>query len=270
MTTNATLEHTTIAGFPALRAEPAERTPGTPTLVFLHGAFADHTAFEGWLGYVAAHGYPAVAASRRGRLGVGPDHAAGLTFDDYLADTLAVLDALGEEGERPVLVGHSLGGLVAQRLAEQGRARAIVLLASAPPSMLTAQRVALPHFGPNVPKIMSGKPFIVPDAACSVLALNKMPEAERPAIHAHLCHESGKVYRALMFGSVKVDAAKVEVPVLVAGGDEDRIISARLVRSTAKHYGVEPHVYEGHAHWLLAEPGWEQIADDVLTWLAAT
>jgi pimeloyl-ACP methyl ester carboxylesterase len=64
-------------------------------------------------------------------------------------------------GERPILVGHSLGGLVAQRVAELGRARAIALLAPAPPGVLTAQAIALPRFAPNVPRIMTGRPFIV-------------------------------------------------------------------------------------------------------------
>jgi alpha-beta hydrolase superfamily lysophospholipase len=67
---------------------------------------------------------------------------------------------------------------------------------------------------------------------------------------------------------VRVDASKVRVPVFVAGASDDRIISSRLARRTARHYGVEPHLYEGHGHWLLEEPGWERIADDVLAWLA--
>src|ERR1700724_1114730 len=112
-----------------------------------------------------------IAASRRGRLGVGPGRAAGLRFDSYVEDTAAVLGTLPG---KPILVGHSLGGLVAQRLAELGRARALVLLASAPPAMLTAQAIALPRFATNMPKIMTGRPFIVGADACSVLALNKV------------------------------------------------------------------------------------------------
>ena len=60
-----------------------------------------------------------------------------------------------------MVVGHSLGALLAQRLAELGRARAIVLIAPAPPGMLTAQSVALRHFVPQMPKIMTGRPFIM-------------------------------------------------------------------------------------------------------------
>ena len=191
-------------------------------------------------------------------------NAEGLTFDDYVDDTLAVIDAVGE---RPVLVGHSLGGLIAQRVAALGRARALGLLASAPPAALTAQASRAPEFAPNVPRIMTGRPFIVGNDACSVLALNQVPERGPPAIHAHLTHESGKVYRSMMMGTIRVKAGKVPVPVFVAGGTEDHIISTRLLRKTAHHYGVDAHVYEGRGHWILEEPGWEQVADDVLTWL---
>jgi pimeloyl-ACP methyl ester carboxylesterase len=264
---DVTAEDTVIAGFPAAVANPASGSEGNPPVVFLHGAFADHAGFGGLLRYFAGAGFPAIAASRSGRLGTGPARAAGLRFDDYIADTAAVLDTLPD---KPVLVGHSLGGLVAQRLAELGRARALVLLASAPPAMLTAQPIALQRFAPNIGKIMTGRPFIVGNDACSVLALNQVPPAQRPPIHAHLTHESGKVYRSLMFGTVRVNAAKVKVPVFVAGGTDDRIISARLTRKTARHYRVEPRLYPGHGHWLIQEPGWQAIADDVLSWLASS
>jgi pimeloyl-ACP methyl ester carboxylesterase len=262
------IEETTVAGFPAVHAAPGAGATATGTVLFLHGAFADEAGFAGWVDRFADAGYDAWAPARRGRRGVGPERAAGLGFDDYVADTLAVIDDLSP-ARPPVLVGHSLGGLIAQRVAEQGRAAAIALLAPAPPAMLTAQAVALPRFAPQLPRIMCGRPFIVGNDACSVLALNRVPEPERPAIHAHLTHESGAVYRAMMLGRVRVDAAKVRVPVLVASGPEDRIISPRLARRTARHYGAEAHSYPGRGHWLIQEPGWQEVADDVISWLTA-
>lgn len=259
-----TLEETTIAGFPAIVGRPIEPRPAAPPVVFLHGAFADHLSFRGWVRHFAQAGYRSVAASRRGRLGVSPERAAGLNFEAYVDDTLRVIEALGD---KPALVGHSLGGLVAQRVAERGHASALALLASAPPATLTAQAVALPRFAPNMPRIMAGRPFIVGANACSVLALNQMPEAERPAIHAHLTHESGKVYRSMMLGTIRVKAASVQAPVFVGGGAHDRIISPRLVRKTARHYGVGARMYAANGHWIIEEPGWENVADDVLAWL---
>ena len=66
------LEETTIAGFPATVGRPGRPHTGRPTVLFLHGAFADHEGFRRWLRRFAESGYPGVAVSRRGRLGVGP------------------------------------------------------------------------------------------------------------------------------------------------------------------------------------------------------
>lgn len=261
----STVVETTVAGFPALHGAPGSKTE-KPPILFLHGAFADHFTFERWVGAFADLGYETFAPARRGRAGVGPDRAAGLDFDDYVDDTRAVLATLDQP---PIIVGHSLGALIAQRLAAQGAARSIVLLAPAPPAMLTAQAVALPKFGPQMPKIMAGRPFVVGNNACSVLALNRVPEDARPPIHARLTHESGKVYRALMFGTVRVDASKVAVPVFVAGGTDDRIISTALTRKTAKHYGVQAHIYPNHGHWIVDEPGTDAVIRDVADWLAS-
>jgi pimeloyl-ACP methyl ester carboxylesterase len=257
------LSPTTLAGFPAIRIEGAK---GRPPLLFVHGAFAGNEPFAGWMKVLARQGWPGIAAARRGRQGVGPESAAGLTIADYVDDTLRVIDALGEA---PVIVGHSLGGLIAQKIAELGRCRAAVLLAPAPAGMLTAQPVALPALLPMFPKILLGQPVRPSCRTCETIVLNRMPVEDRGRIHDSLVHESGKVYREMIFGTFRVDAAKVGCPVLVMNGREDRVVSVALARQTAQRYGAELKLYEGHGHWLLEEPGFEALALDAGAWLDA-
>jgi pimeloyl-ACP methyl ester carboxylesterase len=209
-------------------------------------------------------GWRGVAVARRGRCGVGPERAEGLRIADYVEDTLRVIEALGE---LPVLVAHSLGGLVAQKVAEAGKCRGLVLLAPSPAAMLTAQPVALPAYLPMMPKILMGAPILPACSACERIALNCVPEAERAAIHDGFHFESGLAYREMIFGAVKVDPKRVQVPTLVLAGKEDRIVAEGLSRFTAERYGGTLKVYEGHAHWLLGEPGWERIAADAAAWL---
>src|SRR5262245_21158011 len=130
------IESTTVAGMPALRRAGA---PGRPTLLYLHGAFVTHEPWRPWLERLGARGWPGLAPARRGRLGVGPARARGLRIADYVEDTLRVIEALDPP---PVVIGHSLGALLAQKVAEAGRCRAIVLVSPAPAAMLTAQPVA--------------------------------------------------------------------------------------------------------------------------------
>jgi pimeloyl-ACP methyl ester carboxylesterase len=219
-----------VAGFPAIATAGA---PGRPPLLFIHGSFATHRCFAAWMELLAARGWGGVAAARRGRHGLAPERARGLTIADYLADTIAVMAAMDHA---PVLVGHSLGGLIAQKIAERGRCRALVLLAPAPAAMLTAQAVALPWLLPMLPGIFSGRSIIPSRRAAARIALNRTPEPDRRRIHGALVRESGQVYREMLLGAVKVDAAGVSCPVLVVGGHEDRIISRALLKRTAARY----------------------------------
>lgn len=259
----STASQFTIAGFPAIQAgSPSERPP----VLFVHGAFVDHVSFAPWIEYFGARGWYCVAASRRGRAGVGPDRANGLSIADYVEDTLKVADSLGQT---PIIVGHSLGGLIAQKLAELGKARALVLLAPAPAKALPAQPVALPAYLPMMPKIIAGRPILPSAKGCATIALNRMPAEACPALHATLVHESGKVYREMIFGTFKVDFSKIHCPSIVIGGREDRIVAPAIVSWTAEKLGVRAKIVEGHAHWLLEEAGWQEIAAEIADFLVA-
>jgi pimeloyl-ACP methyl ester carboxylesterase len=69
--------------------------------------------------------------------------------------------------------------------------------------------------------------------------------------------------------TASVDATKVKCPVLVIAGSEDRITPATVVEKIAKKY--EPSstykCFENHAHWVIGEPGWQDIAGFVAEWL---
>lgn len=254
---------TVIAGFPAIQTEGSS---ARPPLLFVHGAFVDHTGFGPWLDFFAARNWRGAAAARRGRAGVGPARAKGLSIADYVDDTLKVIAALGE---KPVVIGHSLGGLIAQQIAALGKAEAIVLLCPAPAAKLPAQKVALPTYLPMMPRILTGQPILPSAKGCATIALNRMPKEACPVLHAQLVPESGKVYREMIFGSYKVDFSRITCPAMVVGAAEDRIVAPELVEWTASKLGVAADIRSDHAHWLLEEPGWENIAGGVADFLAA-
>lgn len=253
---------TSLAGFPALRTASAN---DRPPLMFVHGAFATHQPFAPWMAALERAGWGGIAVARRGALGGGTaTSVAGLRIADYVEDTVKAIDALGEA---PVIVGHSLGGLIAQKIAELGKCRAAVLVASAPPGMLTPQPRSLPALLPMMPRILLGLPLRPGRATCEAIVLNCVPVAARARIYDGLVPESGKVYREMIFGTFRVDAGPVRCPVLVVGGGQDRIVSEALNRSTAKRYGAACRLYANHGHWLLEEPGFESVVGDVAAWL---
>jgi pimeloyl-ACP methyl ester carboxylesterase len=252
---------TRIAGFPAIAADGRRNRP---LVLMMHGAFSTHEVFRPWVRSFAEHGYRAVSVARRGRLGIGPANAEGLQFADYLEDSRLVIEALGE---KPVLVGHSLGGLLAQKLAEEDRCAAAVLVAPAPPRSLVPALDALTPLAPLLPAIILGRPVARPET-CERIALNRvMCPTERQRIRKGLVHESGAVFREMMLGRVRVDASKVRCPVRVIAARDDLVIPPRLAQLTAEQYGAELVIYENNGHWLVEEPGADEIASGVIEWL---
>jgi pimeloyl-ACP methyl ester carboxylesterase len=221
------------AGFPGLECDGrADR----PYLLLCHGSFSTHVPFARWLDLFAQHGWRAGAFSRRGRLGREPSGTAGVHIADYLDDTRRVVDALGEQ---PVIIGHSLGGLIAQKLAEEGRAAAAVLLAPVPPWPLVPQNEAVPAVMPHVPAIVAGQPFRPTYWSAVRLILNRVPQPDRRRIYDSLVHESGIVYREMTLGTVRVAPDKVRCPVCVIAASEDRVISPKLAASIADYYDAQ-------------------------------
>ena len=124
---------------------PASAAHATPIL-FVHGMW--HGAWcwaEHFLPYFAQHGYAAYALSLRGHgVSEGREKLRWTSLAKYVVD---VSQAAAEIKATPVLVGHSMGGMVVQKYLESHQAPAAVLLASAPPTGLGAAtlRVARRH-----------------------------------------------------------------------------------------------------------------------------
>jgi len=253
-----------LAGFPGSRAlgvEPRQETP----LVFVHGLWRTHRDFDPWLRRFSGAGFDCYAFSRQGRLGLPPARAAGLTFEAALEDTETVLDGLGG---KPILVGHSMGGLLVQKLAEAGRCRAAVLLAPASPKGADARppAAALPVLLAVLPDLVRGRPIAFSYRQASRVFLNAVPEADRRRAYEAGVPDSGLAARQVQ-GGIPVDPGRVDVPVLCLAGTEDRLVPVEGVRKVAARYHAELREYAGHGHFLMGEPGWEVIAVDVMSWL---
>ena len=111
--------------------------------------------------------------------------------------------------------------------------------------------------------------FVQHTSASLIIMENADPTARRDLeeFFERLVPESGRMAFDVAFAGVSVDATRIRSPMLVVAAREDRITPARMVRKIARKYRAELRVYDGHAHMLLLEPGWELIAGEVATWL---
>jgi len=256
-----------------MRLEVITRQPETdpkPTpLIFVHGAW--HGAWcwdEHFLPYFAEHGYAAHAVSLRGHGKSEVDKSLRLVrIRDYVDDVASVTEGLDTP---PVLIGHSMGGLVVQMYLEDHNAAGGVLLASDPvrgvlgTTLRTARRHPLPFLKANL--TWNLYPIVgTPDLARDAFFTEGMPDDMVAAYHRRLQAESYLGYLDMMFRLPKPD--KVEAPMLVMGAEEDAIFTPAEIAATAAAYGTEPVMFADMGHDMMLELGWRNVADSILAWL---
>jgi pimeloyl-ACP methyl ester carboxylesterase len=253
----------------------------TDTIFMIHGMFAGAWVWSNYKGFFEANGYRCVTPALRYHdinQSKPPNPQLGTTsLLDYAADLEKEIRQLGVQ---PIVMGHSMGGLLAQMLGSRGLAKALVLLAPASPagilplklSVMRAFLSAVMQWG------FWRKPMRPTFNEVVYSALHLMPPEEQRLIYAKFGYESGRAGReiGLWFfdskGASKVDESQVTCPVLVIAGAEDRMIPASVIRKVARKYKAVSTYKEfaNHAHWIVGEPGWEVITGYISGWLDQT
>ncbi|HHC07742.1 MAG TPA: alpha/beta fold hydrolase [Actinobacteria bacterium] len=235
-----------------------------PPLLFVHGAW--HGAWcweEHFLDWFAARGHDAYALDLPGhgrRRGEGSLRRLGI--GDYVD---AVAEALGDLPASTVLVGHSMGGYVVQRLLARRRGGPAVLLASVPPTGVAGitMRFAARHPGALLRATAAyrlGPAIDDFERARRLLFDPDLPEDEARRHFARLQDESYTAYLG-MFRPVRT--RRVRSPVLVVAGGADALVSRGAAHRTAHAYGTEPVVVPGAGHDLMLSLRWEEVAAEI-------
>lgn len=256
-----------IAGYPGIHA--SSDGSSTSPVLFVHGAWGHAGQFVEWVEEFANEGREAYALSRRGRDGVPPEGAAGVHFVDYVDDTRAMIDALGE---RVILIAHGLGALVALKTAEVVGVAAIVLLApDVPgnlPDCLPPASALVPFIETILLPVLTGRPYRPKRAAADSLWLNCLSVEDRERVFAEILPESGWVTGEAP--SIVVNRNKIGCPILCVAPLDDASTRPNTYRAISRYLNADYFEYPGHGHWVFAEPGWQDIASDILAWLTAS
>jgi len=257
------------------RAQGRASQKNKPPVVMIHGGFCGPWAWEEFAARFREAGYHVESPALRHHDGGKPPASLATTsLSDYAADLKKVITGMKTP---PILVGHSLGGLLAQMLAARSDVAAAVLLAPSapwgvPPSTLfeigAAQGLML--------KVGFWSMILDPifDIAAAH-SLNRFPKEKRREIFEKFVPESGRAaFEVLHWGldmarTSEVDVRKVKCPLLFLTGDEDRISPPGTVGRAAALYKdrAQFEVIAGMSHWLIGEPGWEQVCERCLSWL---
>ena len=242
---------------------------GKPPVIMVHGAFCGGWAFEAFRAPFEAAGHVCLAPDLRGH---GGGHAAGLSMNDYAADIAALIRS---QPAAPILIGHSLGGLVAQMAATRTAVRGLILLAPSAPWGVSGGSVeeaisAVSLYALGAYWMQAVEPDFT---TASSYSLDRMASAARKAVFERMVPESGRaLWETLNWWmdlsmTTSVSPARIAAPVLAIAGGQDRVHPPSTVKQTADRLGAETRVFANMSHWLLAEPGWDDVAATCLDWM---
>ena len=195
-----------------------------------------------------------------------PAALARVTLADYVAALRAFIATLPAN---PVLVGHSMGGLLAQLVAVETQPPALVLLCP-------AASAATPGIGLDPVRTLWSvltrwgwwrTPTLLSEAGARFGVYNGVPEAEILRGLSELTWDSGRVMAQIAFPwadparGANVDYARLAMPALVLTGAEDRIAPSAIARATARNLPgpVRFEPLAGVGHWLFHDPVGPQV-----------
>jgi len=239
----------------------------------IHGAFCGGWAFNAFRKPFEAAGYDVATPNLKGHgPGDPPSAVVGVSMSDYAREVAALIKAYPEP---PVVIGHSIGGLVSMMAAAKAPVAGLALLAPSPPWGIVGgtmeeagSAMALYALGPFWAQAIEPDRFVA-----KLYSLDRMePEAGRLVARA-MRPESGRAMFETLnwwldpFMTTRVTPNRISAPVFVAAGERDLIHPAVTVRQTATLLGVEARVFPRMSHWLIGEQGWEDVAAACLGWL---
>jgi pimeloyl-ACP methyl ester carboxylesterase len=260
-------------------------TPEATPVVFVHGLWLHADSWGAWVDLFREHGYAPVAPGWPGDgdtvedTRTNADRVAGHGIDDVVDHYAGII---GDLPSKPILLGHSFGGLIVQRLLGQNLGAAGVAIDPAPikgilylpPSALRVASVALRNPG-NRNKAVSLTADQFRYGFGNALSEEESQELfERWAIASPGKPLFEAAFANVMPGSpagVNTDN-KTRGPLLVTAGGKDHTVPASVSHATVKRYHKSPAVtdlrdFPDRGHSLCIDGGWREVADCVLEWL---
>ena len=249
-----------------------------PSILCVPGMWHDNRCYkEKLLPYLAAAGYPAYALSLKGH-GKSEGTTAWFTsLKDYDADIARVLadERYFPKGSSVVLVGHSMGGLLVQRYLKHHRVHAAVLLASTPPSGMLWTTLKFTFRHPLVASMVTltrDSQRAVGDhkLAREYLFSPDLPDEEVDRYRSWIGSESEWARYQICLYQLwwpNLFPKPFDTPLLVLGAGNDKFVSRREVKKTAKAYNADSYIFENMAHNIMLDTRWEEVADYMINWI---
>jgi len=249
-------------------------------VVFIHGMYMTPLCWEHWVETFRSRGYQCLAPTWPGRYKPvetlrknHPDPELGkLTLSAVIESLAAFIKTLDE---KPILIGHSMGGLMVQLLLQKDIAAAGVAIDSAPPAgVFTTKGSFLKSNWPHItPFVSLNNPIEMSFERFQYTFVNTLPlEEQRAAYDRYVVPESRRVPRESLGSIARIDFKKPHVPLLFVAGSADHVIPASLNQTNYDKYKQSSSVtsfkeFAGRTHFIIGQKGWEEVAAFIIVWL---
>jgi non-heme chloroperoxidase len=245
-------------------------------ILFLHGAWCWNWYWAThFLPYFAAQGYDGIAPSLRGHgASEGLADINHFSIGDYVQDLFETV----QEFRPDVIVGHSMGGFIVQAYfarypAKAGGGPQAVLLAAAAPRPQYGQLLKMAMSQP-LNLIRAGLQKTVPSGTANLDQLRESMFSRGPedkSMDHYLGNIQAESYRAIasMVGQGLRARAVFPRRPMVIGAGRDQLVPPASVYATATYYKTRPVIFREMSHMLMLEPGWQEVADEIITYIQA-
>jgi len=254
-------------------------------IVFIHGLWISYTAWQPWIERFTANGYHAIAPRWPGEADTAvaarenPNAQAGFGINQLTEHFAAVIEQFATP---PIAIGHSFGGLIAQKLLGQNKVAAAVAIDPAPikgvkplpPAQLRSAFPVLRNpLNHGHAKALTRKQFrygfgnaLTQQESDSLCEQWSIPSPGKPLFEAATAN-------FIPNSPAKVDTANAtRGPLLITAGTADHTVPRVSVKATFKQYAksaavTDYHEFDGAGHSLTIDHRWREVADVVLSWL---
>jgi len=256
------------------------KTASSKTIVFITGAFVHHSCWDEWKKYFEAKGYTTIAepwphknASAESLRNSHPN--ASIASIRLAALTEHYSNIVKALPEKPILIGHSIGGLIVQLLLQNGLGVAGVAIHSVPPQGVMTFKFSFlkAGWGPLGFFTSTKKTFLSSFRQWQYAFTNGMDcDEQKDAYYKYLIPESKLVVRDTITKAAKVKFENPHAPLLLTSGSDDHTIPASLNYSNYKKYKHSNSVtdykeFVGRNHFVLGQSTWKEDADYIFNWL---
>lgn len=251
------------------------------SILFITGAFVGNNCWDEWSVYFEKKGYKTIAPpwpnkdadpeelrNRQPDAGIASNRLADLT--EYYAGVARSLE------EQPILIGHSIGGLIVQLLLQRGLGVGGVAIHSVPPQGIITFKFSFLKAGWGALGFFTStkKSYLISFRAWQYAFTNGMTcKEQKESYYKFAIPESKLVVRDTISVAAKINFKNLHAPLLLTSGSDDNSIPASLNYSNYKKYKQSNSVtdykeFKGRNHFVLGQPTWKEDADYIIDWIA--